>query len=330
MMRLTNVELQRFFLRRLTSVALLGGLVITGLILFGGYQQAKPLSEQQMSYQRAQFDEAHKSWEVNGVAQFKDCVKNQAVAQQNDPKVDFRCNDMEPKWGGHWGKPKVKFVDLMRPLLLNLSYLIAFIGFLIGAGFVAAEFSSGSMGNWLTFEPRRMRVYVSKLTAAGLAMMPVAISLLTLLIAGVWVITARYGITAGTTSEVWSDLGWIAGRSVVLAVVAAVVGAAMGALLRHTAAVIGLAMGYLILVEGIFRNMFQSVRPWLFQINMDGWLQHGTKYYIQTCETDKLGNFRCDSVERLLGFGHSSVYLGLLVISVIALSALVFQRRDVN
>ena len=68
MMRLTNVELQRFFLRRLTSVALLGGLVITGLILFGGYQQAKPLSEQQMSYQRAQFDEAHKSWEqdLNG------------------------------------------------------------------------------------------------------------------------------------------------------------------------------------------------------------------------------------------------------------------------
>ena len=330
MMRLTKVELQRFFSRRLTSIALLGGLVVTGLILFGGYQQAKPLSEQQMAYQRAQFDDAHKSWEVNGVQQFKECVKQQTIAQQSDPKIDYRCNDMEPKWGVNWGKPKVKFYDLMRSFLLAWSYLIAFIGFIIGAGFVAAEFSSGSMGNWLTFEPRRMRVFASKLTAAGLGMMPIAISLLTVLFTGVWVITARYGITAGTTSQMWSDLGWIAGRSVVLAVVAAVVGAGMGALLRHTAAVIGFAMGYLILVEGIFRNMFQSVRPWLFQINMEAWLQHGTKYYIQSCETDKLGNFRCDGVERALGFGHSSIYLGLLVISVVSLSAMVFQRRDVN
>ena len=40
MMRLTRVELRRLFSRRLTSIAILGALVITGLLLFGSYQEA--------------------------------------------------------------------------------------------------------------------------------------------------------------------------------------------------------------------------------------------------------------------------------------------------
>lgn len=330
MMRLTKVELRRLFWRRLTLIALLGAVAVTGMILFGAYQQAKPLSSPEMTSQRAQFDQAHKSWEANGVQQYKDCLKQQTIAQTNDPKANFRCGDMEPKWA-NWGKPKVKFADLMHSTLLNWSYLIAFFGFLIGAGFVAAEFSSGSMGNWLTFEPRRMRVYASKLAAAGLGLIPATLALLGLLIGGVWLITAHYGSTVGTTAKMWTDLDLMAGRSLVLAVVAAVVGAAMGTLLRHTAAVIGVALGYLVLVEAIFGRLFQrSAQPWLLRLNMDGWLQHGTKYYIQTCKTDSQGNYRCDGVEKLLGFGHVSAYLGLLVVLVVGLSAMVFQRRDVN
>lgn len=329
MMRLTKVELRRLFSRRLTSIALLGAFAFTGLMLFDAYQQAKPLSSQQLAFQKTQFDQAHQSWELNGVQQFKDCQKKQAIAKKSDPNIDYRCNDMEPKWA-NWGKPKVKFADLMHSVLLNWSYLIAFIGYLIGAGFVAAEFSSGSIGNWLTFEPRRMRVYASKLVAAGVGLIPAILALLGLLIGGVWLITAHYGSAAGTTGKMWSDLGFMTGRSITLAVVAAVVGAAMGTLLRHTAAVIGIAMGYLVLVEAIFSHSLQNMQLWLLRINMEGWLQHGTKYFLTTCKTDSQGNYRCDGVEKLLGFGHSATYLGSLVVLVVALSAMAFRRRDVN
>lgn len=236
---------------------------------------------------------------------------------------------MEPKWV-NWGKPKVKFADLMHSTLLNWSYLIAFIGYLIGAGFVAAEFSSGSIGNWLTFEPRRMRVYASKLVAAGVGLIPATVALIGLLFGGVWLITANYGSAAGTTGKMWSDLGFMTGRSITLAVVAAVVGAAIGTLLRHTAAVIGLAMGYLVLIEIIFSHSLQYMQLWFLRINMEGWLQHGTKYFTTTCKTDSQGNYGCAGVEKVLGFGHSATYLGLLVVLVVALSAMVFQRRDVN
>jgi hypothetical protein len=66
MMRLTKVELRRLFSRRLTSIALLGALVITGLMLFSTFQQAKPLSGADLISQRAQFDQAHKDWVANG------------------------------------------------------------------------------------------------------------------------------------------------------------------------------------------------------------------------------------------------------------------------
>ena len=81
--------------------------------------------------------------------------------------------------------------DLMHPALLDWSSLDAFIGFIIGADFVAAEISSGSMGNRLTSEPRRMRVSASKLSAVGLG-----------LIAATVVISAQYGRMATTWHQV--------------------------------------------------------------------------------------------------------------------------------
>ncbi|HEY5247442.1 MAG TPA: ABC transporter permease subunit [Dermatophilaceae bacterium] len=330
MMRLTKVELRRLFSRRLTAIALLGALLLTGLMLFSTYQQAKPLSGAELTSQRANFDQARKDWEVNGAQQVKDCLAQQAPVQTADRKaVALGCAQMEPKWET-WGKPEARFTETMPNTLLAGSYLLAFIGFVVGAGFLAAEFSSGSMANWLTFEPRRIRVYASKLTAAGLGLIPVTVGVLGLLTGGVWLIVGHLGSTAGTTSKFWDDLGWMGARSVALALAAAVAGAACGVLLRHTAAVIGIAMGYLVLVEAVFGQSLQNVRPWLLELNFNGWLQHGARYYPNVCTTDSQGLYQCQQVEKLLAFSHSSTYLGLLVVFIVGLAALVFRRRDVS
>lgn len=329
MMRLTKVELRRLFSRRLTAVALLGALVITGLMLFGAYQGAKPLSSAELTSQRAQFDQAHKDWVANGAQQTKDCLTQQAEVQKKDPKANLGCNQMEPKWE-NWGKQPVKFHEMMPGVLLGGSYLLAFVGFVVGVSFLAAEFSSGSMANWLTFEPRRTRVYASKLTAAGLGLIPAAVALLGLLTAGVWVIVGHFGSTTGTTAKVWGDLGEMGARSVALTLAATVTGAAIGVLLRRTAAVLGVAIGYLVLVEGVFRQQLQGAQTWFLQVNVNGWLQHGATYFIDRCTTDAQGNYSCQGVQNVLTFGHSSAYLGLLVMFAIGLAALVFRRRDIS
>ena len=329
MMRLTRVELRRLFSRRLTAIALLGALAVTGLMLFGTFTEAKPLSGAELTSQRAQFDQAQKDWAANGAQQVADCQTQQAAAQKTDPKAVFGCDQMEPKWA-NWGKPVAKFTEMMPNILLAGSYLLAFVAFVVGAGFVAAEFSSGSMANWLTFEPRRMRVYVSKLAAAGLGLIPATVALLGLLTAGVWLIVRHFSPTVGTTAKTWGDLGEMGARSLALALAATVTGAAIGVLLRRTVAVLGIAVGYLVLVEGVFGQALQGARPWLLQLNVNAWLQHGATYFIQTCKTDAQGGYSCQGVEKVLSFGHSSAYLGLLVVFAVSLAALVFRRRDVS
>ena len=329
MMRLTKVELRRLFSRRLTTIALLGALIIAGLMLFDSFQQAKPLSGPELTSQRAQFDQARTDWAVNGAQNLVECMKGQTEAQKTDPKADFGCNQMEPKWE-NWGKPAAKFAEMMPRTLLAGSYLLAFVGFVVGASFVGAEFSSGSMANWLTFEPRRMRVYASKLAAAGLGLIPATVALLGLLTVGVWLIVRNFNPAAGTTAKVWGDLGEMGARSLGLALAATVAGAALGVLLRRTVAVLGIVAGYLVLVEGVFGQALQGVRPWLLQLNVTAWLQHGTTYFINSCTTDARGGYSCQGIEKALTFGHSSAYLGLLVVFVVGLAALVFRRRDIS
>ena len=329
MMRLTKVELRRLFSRRLTTVALLGALIVTGVMLFGTYLEAKPISGAELASQKSQFDQAQKEWETNGEQMVQDCLTQQAEMQKTDPNANYGCTQMEPKWA-NWGKPQATFPLVMPGVLLAGSYLLIFIGFLVGASFVAAEFSSGSMANWLTFEPRRMPVFASKLAAAGLGLVPATLAVLGLLTAGSWVIVGNFGSTAGTTAKVWGDLGEMGLRSLVLALAATVTGAAIGVLLRRTVAVLGIAIGYLVLVEGVFGQNLQNARPWLLQLNVDGWLQHGTSYFIERCTTDAQGNFSCQGVEQLLSFGHSSAYLAVLVGFAVVLAALVFRRRDVS
>ncbi len=331
MMRLTKVELRRLFSRRLTTLALLGALAITGLLLFATFDQAKPLSATQVAANRTQFDLAQKDWAVNGEEQVAACVKSQTEALKTDPNAGaFNCNDMAPKLE-NWGKPQAKFTDLMPNTLLSGSFVLAAVAFLVGAGFVSAEFSSGSMANWLTFEPRRLRVYASKLGAAGLGLFPVAVALLGLLTGGVWLIVGHFGSTSGTSVKVWGGLALMGGRGVALTLAATLAGAALGMLMRHTAAVIGVVTAYLILVEGVFGNALQGAQPWLLGSNVMGWLQHGTTYRAgEICKSSPQGGYMCESVQKVLTFGHSTAYLGLLVLLVVGLAALVFRRRDVS
>lgn len=329
MMRLTKVELRRLFSRRLTTVALLGALILTGLMLFDSFQRAKPLSGAELTSQQAQFDQAQKDWAANGAQMVADCRTAQAEQQKIDPKAIFACDQMAPNLA-NWGKPQAKFAEIMPSTLLAGSYLLIFVGFVVGASFIAAEFSSGSMANWLTFEPRRMRVYASKLAAAGLGLVPATAALLGLLTAGVWLIVRHFSPTVVTTAKVWGDLGEMGVRTLAIALAATVTGAAAGVLLRRTVAVLGIAVGYLVLVEGVFGQALQGARPWLLQLNVAAWLEHGATYYIQTCKTDAQGNYNCQGVEKVLSFGHSSAYLGLLVMFAVGLAATVFRRRDVS
>lgn len=328
MIRLGRVELRRLFARRLTLLGVLAATIITGVLLFAVYQDSKPLSDADLRQQRAQFEQARRQWEAQPASvrdqSIKQCKADEATARQEDPTVDFQCGG--PTWES-WGKPEPNFTEVAPDYVLGIGALAAFAAFLIGAGFVGAEFTTGSIGNWLTFEPRRLRVYTSKLVAAGSGLAPVAAALVTLLVAGAWLIVGHFGSTAGTR---WGDLTAQGGRAVALAAVAAIIGAVLAGLLRHTAAAVGVAMAYLVLVEGVFAGVLQKYKPWLLSVNFESWIRHGTTYRVDECSTSSEGVYDCTFVEKQLSFGHSATYLVVLFAVLVVLGAVVFRRRDVN
>ena len=139
------------------------------------------------------------------------------------------------------------------------------------ASFIGAEFSSGSIGNWLSFVPRRNRVFVAKLLAiVGFAAAGRSRRSRRL--------TGRRAVVFARAGDVpddrlrerrsaWPAAAWP------LPVVLAVLGFAIGLVARHTAAAIGVLLGYL--VVWFVRNAVlgeqawaQKLTPWSPEGNM--------------------------------------------------------------
>ena len=78
-------------------------------------------------------------------------------------------------------------------------YLTGLVAFLVAASFVGAEFTTGSLANWLTFVPRRSTVFVSKLTVVA------AFSLLLGLLAAALTVAPRCSSPRRTISR---SRGW--------------------------------------------------------------------------------------------------------------------------
>jgi ABC-2 type transport system permease protein len=328
MMRLLRVELRRLFSRRLVVLATAGALVVTGMLLFGVWQSSQPMSGAERAQAQAEYERARADWEQNGEEYMAQCLADEELERETSGRVvDYGCEDMEPKeeWFLHAAPP---LEESLPGVLSGGAFQLLFLAFLVGATFTAAEASTGSLSNWLTFEPRRIRVYGSKLLAAAVGILPVTAVLLGLVVAGAWAIAGSFGLAEGMTAQDWSDAAATAGRILALSAVVAAVAAALGFLLRHTAAVLGVAVGYVVVVELMLSGYLERFQPWLVGKNVDGWISHGTTYFVNTCTTDSTGTL-CEYTERSLAFGHSAAYLLVLFAALVLAGGLVFRRRDV-
>ncbi|MET9314571.1 ABC transporter permease subunit [Kribbella sp. NPDC003505] len=329
MIRLTKVELRRLTARRLTVIGLAGLFLITILLLVATWFDARPLSAAEQQRAQQQFEIAHHEWVEHADETRKQCEADWKTQPDPKPKLEDMCAYPEPRLED-FGKPKTVFSQITPELLRGSSYFLAFAGFLIGASFLGAEFRSGAIGNWLTFEPRRLRVYGSKLLAAATGFVPVAAVVLAVVLFGTFLIVDKLGDTAGTTGKVWGDLAAIGGRAVVTTALAAALGCVVGLLLRHTAAAIGVVMAYLVLAEGVFAAFLEKAQPWLVKLNFDAFVRHDTQYYVTECKAGGDGSYACDYVQKTLSFEHGAWYLAALTAVVVLLGAWVFNRRDVN
>lgn len=333
---LVGVELRRLWWRRLTKAVLVAIVVVIGVAGFSIYKDTSPesLAERLDAYSQTvkqiEADQANVTPEQRA-EQIAACKADQAKSQQDGGLSDFDCESIfAPPSPADFGLINTTRDAVVRSIVVEGFYVFGFLAFILGASFVAAEFASGSMGNWLTFQPRRLRVASAKLVAAtigGLAVAALVTGLSTALAAMITTVN-RPGADL-PLADAPSDGSLVQELLRISAAIAlgGLGGAAIGLLLRSTAGVVGAVLGWAVVMEGLVAQGLANGRlqPWLVRANLDAFVQNGTTYFATTCGPDG-----CSSTRLPLSYTHGWVYL--LVIAVVGVGAalVAFRRRDVS
>ena len=201
-MGLLRVELRRLRSRQLIAWTMVGAVLLSLATLAGVWQTTRPPSDAELAQAERFYEEQLADWEEHGEQYTADCREGEAEeAEVTGRAADWGCDDMEPQleWFIHVAPP---LHESLLHQVVTFAALPLLTALLIGTTFTAAELSTGSITTWLSFEPRRGRVYASKVAAAGLGVVPVAVVMLAVVILGTWAINAQAGLADGAGYEV--------------------------------------------------------------------------------------------------------------------------------
>lgn len=338
---LVGVELRRLWWRRLTKAVLVGVVAFIGISVYNAYSQSTPesLAQRLDDYETMVADMERQKQELPRMVEECRTAQEQERVRTGDASLDFGCEQME----GQFQTPPLEQMGISLPfadtITANLapssSFVFAFLVLILMGSFVAAEFSTGSMGNWLTFKPQRVRVALSKLAAAALGSALIAAFGLALLVGGARMIATinrpDSSLKLPDPPPLDSSIPELLARAVLVVVAAGLLGAALGLLIRHSAGLVGLLLGYLVVVEFIAINAFLGGRlnPWAITPNAQAFLDKGYEYNAESCTT-KAGEVACSWQQQTISFTHGWVYLLVLVGALCTAAVLVFRRRDVT
>lgn len=327
MIRLTRVELRRMSARRVIQLAALAVVVVVGLGLFGLHQQVAQSTSDQREAREA-YEQVRRDWELHGAETVEQCRADERAEQERtgDPSLDFGCEDIEPRLE-HFLTQAPPRDQASAELLRGLGYPVLFVAFAVGATATAAEFTHRTMGTWLTFEPRRGRVLVSKVAAAAVGTLPLGLAFVALGLLGVVAVYAVAGVGDTMTSELPAGtVPWTAVRVAVLTAAAGLGGAAGGLLLRHTGVVLGVLIGYFVAFEAVLVGLFQGLARWTLTLNVDAWLAGGASRSLFDCTPDGTCTEQVVEVSQL----QAGAYLGVLLVVVVGLAWARFARGDID
>jgi len=331
--RALGVELLRLRKRRaawlLTVLALVGCLVVLG---FAIGNQAPPSASDRAAAQ-AQVDRqiADPAFQQ----QLKECQDAVAAGGSQDWPAGMDCAEsMTPKveWFLGWSPPQ--FVHNYADQLLAVTLILALAMALVGVTFAGADFSSGTIGTQLLFQPRRTVAFSGK--GGALVLLALLAGVVGVVLAGVasyWA-AAQWGSTAmvrqvanGTVDVTWGELIWDGVRAILGVAAASLGGFALAMLFRSSLVAVSIIAGYGLVVEAVIRSLFRGIEPYLVSSRVAAWLQgpYEIRIYPQSC-----GPGPCEPTVTTISVAAGGEYLLVLLAVLVLLAGWAFARRDVN
>lgn len=313
-MRLFTVELRRFFSRRAVIVMMALGALAVGAIAAGALYNSRPVTGAELAQLQAQVDRANQDpWVQRHVDR---CVEKTGATE--------RCEQQWLMTTDNFGIRSQLQLAQFKSWLIPMAGVLAALGLLLGATFVGADYSSGSLGTQLLFQPNRLKVWSAK--AAAVAIGVVVFSALSLAVANGAIVVVAKSWDRPFLAGLGGDWAAAAGRSVVLAAVAGVGGYALVILARHTAAALGVLALYGIAGEAVLRNVWTGSEKWLFSNSAFAWI--GGDMTRQVFPSNCYNGCQAQAFHFTPAF--AATYMGLGLLAVALASLLVFRRRDVT
>jgi ABC-2 type transport system permease protein len=216
---------------------------------------------------------------------------------------------------------------------LAIGVAVALLGFVIGASFIGAEWSSKNLVSWLYWEPRRIRLMAAKVLALLSVMLAVAV-LAQLIWFGVAHLLLHYrGLPVSSLGprarHFWRHIFDAQVRGALLVVPTTLLGFSIAGLMRNTAASFGVGFVYFAVVESVIRAWNPDWQPYLLTTNIGAWISNGgLTVYGRQVFSQRFGGFTARAIH--LSNSHGAVvllvYSGLLLLVLLA----VFRQRDIT
>ncbi|MDM7832413.1 ABC transporter permease subunit [Cellulomonas edaphi] len=323
-MRLVGVELFRFRSRAFSW--LVAGLLLLVAVGFAieAWHDTRPPSAATVAAAREAYESDVEAYAPDGPIQTQ-CREALAKVLEKDPDSTLTCHALPTPRLEEYLVPPRTFADAVTSAVDGLTGALVVAAIMAATSFVTAEFSTGSMGLWLTFVPRRSAVFASKTIAAMAAAAVFA--------AGGWVavvlaITAVHAASGQSVGDVvlWGDLLATGARQVALAVVVASIAAALAFSLRHAAAVFGVLVWWVVSIELVLGEVSPTLRPVSLGFNAQAWVHGHASYVVDEC----IAVDDCRSVEHVVGAAQGGVVLLVVAAVVAGVGLVVFRRRDVS
>ncbi len=201
----------------------------------------------------------------------------------------------------------------LEGVALGTTTPLVLLSLVLGASFIGAEWRANTVATQLTWEPRRIRLILTKAVVAitlGAAFYVLAEAVIA---GGLLPSVFLRGTTEGADTHWYAMMGGILGRGAALAALASTIGFALATIGKNTTAALGILFGYIALAEGaFFGNIWPGSRQWLLLGNSIVFAS---------------GNDNLDFVGR--SPTEAGVLLGIYASAALIASAVWFARRDV-
>ncbi|MET7876776.1 ABC transporter permease subunit [Micromonospora sp. DT68] len=338
-MSLYRTELRRLAKRRFTRYMSLLGLLVLAAVVVGVFFTNQKIDAAQLAKAERQADQQHQEQVRWSEQERVECERAKAAGTPNDGRYPADCSmitapsrdQIEAKW---FLPSTFNFRETFDETLVPFAAILALVGFVIGASFIGAEWSTGGMMNLLLWRPKRLTVLLTKLAALLTGVLAVTLPAAVLWFAGFWAVATFRGSTEKMTSGAWQSFALTGLRGVALVLVITTIGFALASLGRHTAMALGGVVALMVVGQfglGILLSM-ASVRfaeAWLLPTYALAWMTKKiTLEDWNSCNANYYGE--CNPATMDITWQQSSVLFSVGVVVILGAALWAMRRRDIS